>query len=185
MDAPSAVYGPVVLGPSLFVMQWGHPQGGWQALVRIVWGAGGNIQDGQAYMQGAMARGSQQEGSVPGLRPDDGGGVAIAYVDAGGGGLCLVGEVGWLAFEVGRQVHEPRHFDDVAACLVLRCGLSPPVRRGGSVVHVGVADCGGEHGHLAVCFGQGLEEGFCGVTEEDVGVDDVELPSIPDDLVDA
>ena len=24
-----AVYGPVILGPGLFVMQWGHPQEGW------------------------------------------------------------------------------------------------------------------------------------------------------------
>ena len=28
-------------------------------------------------------------------------GVAIAYVDAGWGGIRLVGEVGWLAFEAG------------------------------------------------------------------------------------
>ena len=112
-------------------------------------------------------------------------GVAIAYVDAGGGGICLVGEVGWLAFEVGRQVHEPQHFDGVADCMVLGCGLSPPVRRGGGGVHVADDDCGGEHGHLAVCLGQGLEEGFRGVAEGDVGVDDVELPSVPDHLVDA
>ena len=44
---------------------------------------------------------------------------------------------------------------------------------------------GGEHGHLAVCFGEGLEEGFRGVAEGDVGVADVEFPSVPDDLVDA
>ena len=24
-----AVYGPVILGPGLFVVQWGHSQGGW------------------------------------------------------------------------------------------------------------------------------------------------------------
>ena len=57
-----------------------------------------------------MACGSQREGSISGLRSDDGGGVAIAYVDAGWGGICLVGEVGWLAFEVGCQDHEPQHF---------------------------------------------------------------------------
>ena len=62
-------------------------------------------------MQGPMARGSQLEGAVSGLCADDGGGVAKAYVDAGGGGLCLVGEVGWLAFEVGRPVHEPQYQD--------------------------------------------------------------------------
>ena len=136
-------------------------------------------------MQGAMACGSQREGPVLGLRPDDGGGVAIAYVDAGGGGICLVGEVGWLAFEVGRQVDKPQHLDGVADCMVLLCGLSPSVRRGGGVVHVADDDCGGEYGHLAVCLRQGLEEGFRGVAEGDVGVDDVELPSVPDDLVDA
>ena len=70
-----------------------------------------------------MARASQREGAVSGLRPDDGGGVAIAYVDAGGGGLCLVGEVGWLAFEAGCQVHEPQHLDGVADCMFLGCGL--------------------------------------------------------------
>ena len=129
-----------------------------------------------------MACGSQQEGSISGLRPDDAGGVAIAYVDAGWGGICLVGEVGWLAFEVGRQVHEPGHFDGVADCMVLGCGLSPSVRQGGGGVHVADDDCGGEHGHLAVCLGQGLEEGFRGVAEGDPGVDDVELPSVPDSL---
>ena len=136
-------------------------------------------------MKGAMACGSQWKRPVLGLCPDDGGGVAIAYVDAGGGGLCLVREVGWLAFEVGRQVHEPQHFDGVADCLVLGCGRSPSVRRAGGGVHVADDDCGGEHGHLAVCFGQGLEEGFRGVAEGDVGVDDVELQSVPDDLIDA
>ena len=109
-----------------------------------------------------MACGSQWEGSISGLRSDDGGGVAIAYVDSGWGGICLVGEVGWLVFEVGCQVYEPQHFDGVADCLVLGCGLFPSVRWGGGGVHVADDDCGGEHGHLAVCLGQGLEEGFCG-----------------------
>ena len=136
-------------------------------------------------MQGALACGSQREGSILGLCPGDGGGVAIAYVDAGGGGICFVGEVRWLAFEVGRQIHEPQHFDGVADCMVLGCGLSPSVRRSGGRVHVADDDCGGEHGHLAVCLGQGLEEGFRGVAKEDVGVDGVELQSVPDDLIDA
>ena len=48
-------------------------------------------------MQGAMARGSQREEPVLGLCPDDGGGVAIAYVEAGGVGFRLVG-----AFPTGR-----------------------------------------------------------------------------------
>ena len=128
---------------------------------------------------------SGQEGPILGLRPDDGGWVGIAYVDAGGGSICLVGEVGCLVFEVGRQVHEPQHFDGVADCIVLGCGLFPSVRRVGGGVHVADDDCGGEHGHLAVCLSQGLEEGFRGVAEVDVGVDDVELPSVPDDLVGA
>ena len=153
-------------------------------MVRILWGAGGKVGDGEADVQGAMACGSQREGSISGLRSDDGGGVAIAYVDAGWGGICLVGEVGWLAFEVGCQVHEPQHFDGVPDCLVLGCGLSPSVRWGGGGVHVADDDCGGEHGHLAVCLGQGLEEGFRGFAEGDVGVDDVELPSVPADLID-
>ena len=135
-------------------------------------------------MQGGMACGSQREGSISGLRSDDGGGVAIAYVDAGCGDIRLVGEVGWLAFEVGCQVHEPQHFDGVADCSVLGCDLSPSVRWGGGGVHVADDDCGGEHGHLAVCLGQGLEEGFRGFAEGDVGVDDVELPSVPDHLID-
>ena len=185
LDAPGAVYGPVILGPGLFVVQWGHPQGGLKTLVNILWGAGGKVGDRRADMQGAMACGSQQEGPVLGLGPDDSGGVAIAYVDAGGGGLCLLGEVGWLAFEVGLQVHEAEHFDGVADCLVLGCGLPPSVGRGGGSVHVADDDNGGEHGHLAVCFGQGLEKGFRGVAEGDVGVADVELPSVPDDLIDA
>ena len=69
-------------------------------------------------MQGGMACVSQREGPISGLRPDDGGGVALAYVDAGGSGICLVQEVGRLAFEVGCQVHEPQHFDGVADCMV-------------------------------------------------------------------
>ena len=32
---------------------------------------------------------------------------------------------------------------------------------------------GGEHGHLRICVGQGLEEGFRCVAEGDVGVDDL------------
>ena len=166
-------------------MQWGHVQVARYALVRILWWAGGKVGDGEADMQGGMACGSHREGSVSSFCPDDGGGIAVAHVDAGGGGLCLVGEVGWLAFEVGRQVHEPQHFDGVADCLVLGCGLSSSVRRGGGSVHVADDDCGVEHGHLVVCLGQGLEEGFRGVAKGDVGVLEVELPSVPDDLVDA
>ena len=132
-----------------------------------------------------MACGPQREGSISGLRPDDGGGVAVAYVDAGGGGICLVVEVGWLPFEVGRQVDEPPHFDGVTDCMLLGRGLSPSVCRGGGVVHVADDGCGGEHGHLAVCLGQGLEEGFCGVANRDSSADDVEVPSVPDDLLDA
>ena len=131
-----------------------------------------------------MACGSQRKGSISGLSPDHGCGVAIAHVDAGWVSICLLREVGWLAFEVGRQVHEPQHIDGVADCTVLGCGLSPSVRRAGGGVHVADDDCGGEHGHLAVCLGQGLEEGFRGVAEGDVGVDDVELPSVSDDLID-
>ena len=166
-------------------MQRRHFQGWWYTLVCVLWGAGGKVGDVEPDMQGPMARGSQREGPVSGLRPDDGGGVAIAYVDAGGGGLRLVGEVGWLAFEFVLQVREPQHSDGVADCMVLGCGLPSSVRRGRGSVHVADDDGGDEHGHLAVCFGQGLEEGFCGVAEGDVGVDDVELPSVPDDLVDA
>ena len=131
-----------------------------------------------------MASGYQREGPICGLRPDDGGGVAIAYVDAGGGRNCLAGEVGWLAFEVGHQFHEPQHFVGVADCMVLGSGLSPSVPWGGRGVHVADDDCGGENGHLAVCLSRSLEEGFSGVAEGDVGVDDVELQSVPDDLVD-
>ena len=131
-----------------------------------------------------MAPGSQQEGSVLDLCPDNGGRAAIAYVDAGVGRLPLVGEVGCLAFEVGRQVHEHQHFDGVADCMVLGCGLPSSVRWGGGSVYVTDDDARGEHCHLAVYFGQGLEKGFRGVAEGNVGVDDVELPSVPDDLVD-
>ena len=60
----------------------------------------------------------------------------------------------------------------------------PPSAGPPSLRHVADDDCGGEHGHLAVCLGQGLEEGFRGFAEGDVGVDDVELPSVPDDLID-
>ena len=80
---------------------------------------------------------------------------------------------------------KPQHFDGVADCLVLAGALSPSVRRAGGGVHVADDDRGAKHGHLAVYLGQGLEEGFRGVAEGDVGVDDVELPSVPDDLVDA
>ena len=147
-------------------------------------GAGGKVGDGEAVTQGPLALGSQRKGAVLGLCPDDGGGVPKAYVDAGGGGLCLVGEVGWLAFEVGRQVHEPQDADGVADCMILGCGLSSSVRSGGGGVHVADDDGEGEHGHVAVCFGQGLEVWFRGVTEGEMGVDDVELPSVPDDLID-
>ena len=139
-------------------------------MVRNLSGAGGKVGDGEADVQGAMACGSQREGSISGLRPADGGGVAIAYVDAGWGGICLAGEVGWLAFEVGRQVREPQDFDGVADCMVLGCGLSPSVRQGGGGVHVADDDCGGEHAHLAVCLGQGLEGGFRRVAKGDVSV---------------
>ena len=69
-----------------------------------------------------------------------------------------------------RQVDEPQHVDGVADFMLLGRGLSPAVRRGGGGIHVADDDCGGEHGHLAVCLGQGLEEGFCGVAEGGVGV---------------
>ena len=95
-----------------------------------------------------------------------------------------MGEVAWLAFEVGRQVHEPQHLDGVPDCMVLGCDLSSSIRRAGGGDHVADDDCGGQHGHLAVCLVQSLEEGFRGVGEGNVGVDDVELPSVPDDLID-
>ena len=44
-----------------------------------------------------MPCGSEWEAAVLGLCPDDCGGVAVAHVNAGGGGLCLVGEVGGLS----------------------------------------------------------------------------------------
>ena len=62
-------------------------------------------------------------------------------------------------------------------------GVACPPRSARVGVHVADDDCGGEHGHLAVCLGQGLKEGFRGVAEGDVGVDDVQLPSVPDDLI--
>ena len=62
--------------------------------------------------------------------------------------------------------------------------LPSSVLSGGSGVHVADDDCRGEHRHLAVCFGEGLEEGFDGIAEGNVGDDDLELPSVSDDLVD-
>ena len=50
MVAPGAVYGPVVLGPGLLVMEWRNFQGGRQALVRILWGVGAKVGDGEADM---------------------------------------------------------------------------------------------------------------------------------------
>ena len=97
----------MILEPGLFVVHWGHFQEVWQALVRILRGPGGRVWDGEADVQGPNVCGFQWGGTVSGLRPDDGGGVAVACVDAGGGGLPLVGEVGWLTFEVGLQVHKP------------------------------------------------------------------------------
>ena len=58
-----------------------------------------------------------------------------------------------------------------------------PAQGGGA--DVAGDDCGGEHGHLAVCLGQDLEEGFRCVAEGDVGVDVIELPSVPHNYVDA
>ena len=82
-------------------------------------------------------------------------------------------------------MHEPKHLDCVADCVALGCGLPSLVCRGGGGVHVAEDDDGGEHCHLTVCLGQGLEEGFRRFAKEDVGVYDVELPSVPDDFVDA
>ena len=78
-----------------------------------------------------MACRSQREGAVPGLCPDDGGGVAVAQVHAGGGGFCLVVEMGWLAFQASGPVHKPQHVDGVADCMVLGVWpvpLGPPGR---------------------------------------------------------
>ena len=136
-------------------------------------------------MQGPMACESQWEGALSGLRLDDGGGFAIAYVDVGGNGLRLVREVGWLAFEVGRKVHEPKHLDPAADCMVVECGLSSSVHWGGNGIHCADDDGGGEHGHLVLGFCQGLREWFGRAAKGDVGVDDVKLPSVPDDLVNA
>ena len=100
-------------------------------------------------------------------------------------GAGLVGEVGRLAFQASRQVHEPQHVDGVGDCnglWVWPVLLGPP---GWGRCHVADDDGAGEHGHLAVCLGQGLEEGFRCVDEDDVGVDDVELPSLPNHFVDA
>ena len=69
--------------------------------------------------------------------------------------------------------------------MVIGCGLSSSIRRVGGGVHVADDDGGDEHGHLPVCFDQGLNVGFGGAAESDAGVDDVELPSVSDDLVDA
>ena len=44
--------------------------------------------------------------------------------------------------------------------MVLGCGLSPSFCRVAGGVHVADHDSKGEHGHLVVCFGQGVEEGF-------------------------
>ena len=93
-------------------------------------------------------------------------------------------EVGFLAFQASCPVHELQHVNGVADCKVLGCGLFPAVRRCGGGVHVAHDYTGGEHGHLAVCLGQGLEAAFGCVAEGDVSVDDVELPSVPDDFVD-
>ena len=90
-----------------------------------------------------------------------------------------------VAFQASRQVQQPQHVHGVADCMVLGCGLSHSVCWAGGSVHVADDDAGGEHGHQAVCLGQDLEEGFCCVAEGDVGADDVELPSLPDDSVDA
>ena len=83
-----------------------------------------------------MACGSQREPAVPGVCPNDGGGVAVANVDAGAGSLWLAGKIGWLAFQASSQVDEPQPVDGVADCVVLECGLRPAVRRAGGGVHV-------------------------------------------------
>ena len=70
-------------------------------------------------------------------------------------------------------------------CVVLGCGLPSTVCRGGGAVYVADDDGGGEHGHLVVCLCQGLEEGFDRIAKGEVAVDDVELPSVPHNFVDA
>ena len=102
-----------------------------------------------------------------------------------GEGAILLPDPGYGAVAgVGRGVVEgaglkPKHFDGVADCMVLGCGLPFSVRLGGGGVHVADNDSRTGHCHLAVCFGEGLEERFRGVAEGDVDVDDVELPSVP------
>ena len=51
-----------------------------------------------------MACGSHRKWAVPGLCPHDGGGLAIAHVDARAGGLVMVGELGWLALQASCQL---------------------------------------------------------------------------------
>ena len=46
-------------------------------------------------------------------------------------------------------------------------------RQGAGGIHVANDDAGRQHGDLALCLGQGLEEGFSCVAEGDVGVDDI------------
>ena len=70
-------------------------------------------------------------------------------------------------------------------CIVLGCGLSSLFCWGRGGVHVADDRSGGKNGKLAVCLGRGLEEGCRPVAERDVCFDDVELPSVPDDFVDA
>ena len=132
-----------------------------------------------------MACGTQREAAVSGLSPDDCGGVAVAYDYAQGGDLRFVGECGWLASQASRQVHKSQHVDCDADCIVLGCGLSTSVCRGWGGVHVADNEGGGKHGHTAVCLDQGFEKGFCFVTAEDGGVDGFQIPSLPDDFVDA
>ena len=52
LDAPGAVYGPVILGPGLFVVQWGHPQGGGRP-----WSASSGGLEGRLGMVRRMCRG--------------------------------------------------------------------------------------------------------------------------------
>ena len=136
-------------------------------------------------MQGPVACESHWEGAVSGLCPDDGAGVAVAYVHAGGGGLRLVGEVRWWPSRLAIRSTSPSI--SMVSRTAWSWGVACPPRSAGvgaafmSLMTMG----GGEHGHLAVCLGQGLEEGFRHVAEGDVTVDEVELPSVPDDFVDA